>query len=240
MSQADTRPGPRYEAVKQHITKRIGSGEWEVGQRLPSETELVDRLGVSRMTVHRALRELTQAGIVTRMQGVGSFVAAPEPPRAEFLELRDVAEDIEAGGRRHSAQVIAQGAVRADRELATAFDRRPGAKLFHSTILHCEDDTPLQLEQRHVSPHFAPDYLDQDFSRTITTRYLQAIAPPDEIEHVVFAITPTPELCTLLRLEQPEACLQLVRRTWVGGEVVTRGVFTCPGSRYSLGGRRAV
>lgn len=233
-----TPPATRYETVKRHIRARIDSGEWGVGQRLPSETELVASLGVSRMTAHRALRELAAEGAVTRMQGVGSFVAAPAP-RAEFLELRDIADDIEASGHRHAARVLTLEAMRADIGLATAFDQRPGAKLFHSIILHLEDDTPLQLEERFVSPHFSPDYLTQDFTRTISTRYLNGIAGPNEIEHVVFAITPDPRLCALLQLDTPEACLQLVRRTWVAGRVVSRGILTCPGSRYSLGSRSA-
>ncbi|MGO4843176.1 GntR family transcriptional regulator, partial [Rhizobiaceae sp. 2RAB30] len=53
---------PLYEQGKDYVLKNIGSGEWSKDQRLPSENELVTALGVSRMTVNRALRELTSEG----------------------------------------------------------------------------------------------------------------------------------------------------------------------------------
>src|SRR5262249_9705627 len=141
------------------------------------------------MTVHRALRELSAEGLISRIQGVGSFVAARQQ-RTGLLEIRDIAEEIISHGHRHKARVVKLEAVRAGVELATAFDLRPGAKVFRSLILHHEDDLPVQLEERHVSPVFAPLYLEQDFEVQTTNRYLQAIAPATEVEQVVFAVTP--------------------------------------------------
>ncbi|MCG4255120.1 histidine utilization repressor [Acetobacter senegalensis] len=230
------KPAARYEQVKLYINERIETGEWGIGHRLPSESELVEILGVSRMTVHRALRELTADGIVTRAQGVGTFVAEPVQ-RVELLELRDIADDIVSNGHVHSTRIITLESIRADSDLATAFGQRPGARLFHSIIVHYEDDTPLQVEERFVSPHFAPDYLEQDFALTHPHRHLSSIARPDEVEHVVFAVTPSLDICTQLDLDEPEACLQLMRRTWVDGRVVMKGVFTYSGSRYSFVGR---
>ncbi|NVN13071.1 MULTISPECIES: histidine utilization repressor [Nguyenibacter] len=233
---AQEKPAARYEQVKLYITGRIAAGEWQAGRRLPSESELVEQLGVSRMTVHRALRELMAEGVVTRAQGVGTFVAEPRQ-RVEMLELRDIADDITAGGHTHTTRVVALDERRADSDLATAFEQRPGARLFHSVIVHYEDGTPLQVEERFVSPHFAPDFLDQDFTLTHPHRYLSRIAAAEDVEHVVFAVTPDPAICALLDLREPEACLQLMRRTWVGGRVVMKGIFTSSGSRYSFVGR---
>nr|WP_249211903.1 histidine utilization repressor [Gluconobacter cerinus] len=233
---AKDKPTARYEQVKVYITERIETGEWEVGHRLPSESELVELLGVSRMTVHRALRELTADGVVTRAQGVGTFVAEPAQ-RVELLELRDIADDIMSNGHVHTTRIVTLETIRADSDLAMAFEQRPGARLFHSIIVHYEGDTPLQVEERFVSPHFAPNYLNQDFTLTHPHRHLSSISHPEEIEHVVFAITPSLDICTLLDLDEPEACLQLMRRTWVDGRVVMKGIFTYSGSRYSFVGR---
>ena len=231
------RPQLRYEQVKHYIIDHINRGEWNVGERLPSESELVDTLGVSRMTVHRALRELMAEGLVTRAQGVGTFVAKPVP-RATLLELHDIADDIIAAGHIHTQKLVTLDAIRADVDLAMAFDQRPGAKLFHSVIVHWEDDIPLQVEERYVSPHFVPDHLEQDFTNLHPHRLLSHISRPDELEHVIFAITPDEPLQQPLELDEPTtACLQLVRRTWVQGKTVMKGIFTYPDNRYSLGGR---
>ncbi|MCG2877187.1 GntR family transcriptional regulator, partial [Obesumbacterium proteus] len=65
-------PAPLYEQVKKMITDNISSGAWPPNYRIPSEAELVAHLGFSRMTINRALRELTHQGLLVRMQGVGT------------------------------------------------------------------------------------------------------------------------------------------------------------------------
>ena len=52
----------------------IRSGAWAPGARVPSENELVESFGISRMTANRALRELTADGFLARVPGVGTFV----------------------------------------------------------------------------------------------------------------------------------------------------------------------
>ena len=77
MTATTGKPGavPLYEKVKRHILTLIESGDWDPDRRLPSEHELVAELGISRMTVNRALRELSAEGYIQRISGVGSFVA---------------------------------------------------------------------------------------------------------------------------------------------------------------------
>ncbi|WP_153016042.1 GntR family transcriptional regulator, partial [Pseudomonas savastanoi] len=67
-------PAPLYARVKQMIALQIQNGTWPPHHRVPSESELVTQLGFSRMTINRALRELTAEGLLVRMQGVGTFV----------------------------------------------------------------------------------------------------------------------------------------------------------------------
>lgn len=229
-------PGPLYDQVKKYVTGKISTGRWPAGMKLPSENEFVSELGMSRMTIHRGLRELMNEGIITRIQGVGSFVAEP-PVRSELFEIRDISEDITLRGHEHSATLIKLEAIRSDAELALSFDLRPGAKIFHSLMVHYEDELPIQLEERFVAPHFAPAYLDQDFTMATPSRYLQGIADATEIEHVVYAIAPDEKTCELLKLAKGEPCLLLQRRTWVDGRPATKSRFTYPGSRHSLGGR---
>ena len=61
---------------------RIRSGSWAPGYRLPSEADLCDHFGTARMTVSRALRSLTEDGLVIRKRRAGSFVAQPDAPAA--------------------------------------------------------------------------------------------------------------------------------------------------------------
>jgi len=232
----EQKPVPLYERVKRHILQGMQSGEWRDGARLPSEHELMETLGASRMTVHRALREMSAAGMLRRVQGVGTFVRR-EMPRSALLEITDISDDIAARHHAHRTRIITLAAVRADARLATDFLVRPGAKLFHSEIVHYEDDVPVQLEERFVNPTFAPSYLQQDFTARTTSRYLQGIAPAAEVEHIIHAVTPDARMRKLLEIPATEPCLELRRRTWVGETAATSSVLTHPGSRYSLGSR---
>lgn len=230
------KPLPLYARVKQHLLERMERGEFRDGARLPSEYELMENLGASRMTVHRALREMSAAGLISRIQGVGTFAAAPKP-RAALLEITDIADDIASRGNTHRARIITLEAIRADSELAADFGQRRRAKLFHSKIVHYENDVPVQLEERFVTPLFAPAYLKQDFSQQTTSRYLLSIAPASEIEHVIDAIAPDADAQALLGIGAGEPCLRLQRRTWTPAGPATRSILTHPGRRYSLGGK---
>lgn len=64
-----------YEEVIRQIKDMIAKGELKQGDRLPSEKELVEMMGVSRITVREALRILANMGIISTQKGKGSFVA---------------------------------------------------------------------------------------------------------------------------------------------------------------------
>jgi GntR family histidine utilization transcriptional repressor len=230
------KPVPLYERVKLHLLERIQSGEWPDGTKIPSEYELMAALGASRMTVHRALREMQADGILRRAQGVGSFVQR-QKPRLALLEIADIADDIFARGNAHRAEVVTLESLRADAGLAALFDLRKGARMFHSLIVHFEDEVPVQLEERFVASAFAPDYGAQDFTLRTTASYLQSVARAVQVEHVIHAVTPAILTQRLLRIPAGEPCLELTRRTWTAAGPATKSVLTHPGSRYSLGSR---
>ncbi|MEM5428844.1 histidine utilization repressor [Cupriavidus oxalaticus] len=229
-------PAPLYARVKQHISSRIADGSWPPHHRVPSEAELVEALGVSRMTVHRALRELTAEGMLVRLQGVGTFVAEPKL-RTALYAVNNIADDIAARGHRHHARVISVQEERAGAVQATALDVPLDQRVFHSVIVHYEDDVAIQLEDRYVNASVAPDYLEQDFTRETPYQYLTRVAPLTEGEHVVEAVLAHPEECSLLDIDKGEPCLLIRRRTWSAGRVVTSVRLVHPGSLHRLEGR---
>ncbi len=227
---------PLYQQVKHYIEGRILSGDWPPNSKIPSENELVKTLGVSRMTVNRALRELSASGYLVRLQGVGTYVA-PRKPQSALLEIRSIADEIRSNGGIHQSRVLLLRGEKASLTLAEDMRVAPGTKVFHIVLLHLDRNVPMQLAERYVNPAIAPDFLDQDFTRVTPNEYLLSIIPPTEVEHVIEAILPNRETQQWLEIHSTEPCLVLHRKTWVGTVVATCNRFTYPGSRYRLGGR---
>ena len=228
-----TEPQPLYAKVKDHILENIRNGAWEPGQRVPSENELVESFGISRMTANRALRELTAEGFLSRVPGVGTFVRAA-PALSSLMELRNIAEEIEQRGHRYSSRVLTKASVAANPALAEEFEERDIARLFHIVIVHEENGVPVQLEDRYVNPAVVPDFLSRDFTRTTPTAVLVEATPVDELEHTVEAALPTTEQQRLMGIGPLEPCLALHRRSWSKGKVATVATLTYPASRYAL------
>lgn len=229
-------PAPLYAQVKQMIIGQIEKGSWQPHHRVPSESELVSQLGFSRMTINRALRELTAEGLLVRMQGVGTFVAEPKS-RSALFEVNNIADEIAARGHQHSCQVITLIEEAAGSERALALDIREGQRVYHSLIVHYENAVPVQIEDRYVNAQIAPDYLNQDFTVQTPYAYLSQVAPLTEGEHIVEAILADPQECSLLQIERGEPCLLIRRRTWSGRSPVTSARLIHPGSRHRLEGR---
>ncbi len=232
-------PEPLYQQIKNTIQRKIKNGDWSAGKKLPSENELVDALGVSRMTIHRALRELTQAGLINRVHGIGSFVA--EVPRhASLIELKDIAVEIEKSGKRHASEVLSFASEAANPKIAIQMQVPVGKTLYYLNAVHTQDTIQIQLEARYVDPGLMPDFLNQDFRRITSTSYLLKQFQPDEMEHIVRAVMPDTQARKTLLIERSEPCLQLSRRTWKKGQVVTYVTLTYPSSRYDLGARYTI
>ncbi|MEL0621569.1 histidine utilization repressor [Marinomonas arenicola] len=228
-------PQPIYSKLKQAITQKISAGEWLANQRVPSEAEIVKSLGVSRMTVNRALRELTVEGFLVRHQGLGTFVAEKKSHSALF-EVHNIAEEITSRGHQHRADLLVIESAKATVEEAMMLGVRTNHSIFRSVVVHYEDDSPIQIEERIVNASRAPDYDQQDFSKHTPYEYLMTTAPMTEGEHLVEAVLPTPEECERLQIATSEPCLQIKRRTWAGDDIITAARLLHPGSRFQLFG----
>ncbi len=227
---------PLYLQVKEYIKSKIDTGELAIGKRIASENELVATLNVSRMTVNRALRELSAEGRLKRIQGRGTFVAERKP-QSPLVEIRSIAEEIRAQGGVHSCVVHLLQEEKVNPQIAAAMELAPYTTVFHSIILHKNQNVPIQLGVRYINPAIAPHYLEQDFTRITASEYLLSVAPVSAIQHVVEALIPEPWIRKLLQINGSEPCLALRRKTWVHERVATFSTFYYPGSRYTLGSK---
>lgn len=231
-------PSALYERVKTFIRQKSRSGEWKPGDRIPSENDLVKALGISRMTINRALRELSEVGELVRRAGVGTFVAEPRP-QSTLMMIARIGDEIRARGHRYHWSVILKTEEKAPPDAAAALDVAPGSPLFHLVTVHYENGVPVQLENRYVNPASSPALLSESFEARTPSEYLLDTIPATEIEHTVDAVLPGAEakpmkIAKLLKIGKNEPCLLLTRRTWSGSTPVTFARLYYPASRYRL------
>lgn len=228
-------PAP-YARVKEFLKQGLASGRWAPGALMPSEAELVSQFGVSRMTITRALRELQNEGLVTRLQGLGTY-AAHLVKVSSTLTIRDLHEEITTRGHRHHAEVHIARSEAASAHVASQLGLARGEPVFHTLLVHFEDGLALQCEDRYVNPACAPDYLRTDFTQITPTHYLLQVAPLWEAQYSVEAGSPSAREARLLGIPPQEPCLIIVRRTVNHGVPITVARLVHPGSRYRVEGQ---
>jgi GntR family histidine utilization transcriptional repressor len=227
---------PAYEQVKAWIRGHIAAGQWRPGDPVPSEAALMDRFGISRMTVNRALRELAAEGLVDRVQGSGTRVAQLHRISSRLM-IRDIHEEVAERGHVHTSRLLRAGKEKATAALAKAFGLRTGAAVFHSVLIHMENGVPIQYEDRYVNPAAAPRYLETDFTRTSPTSHLLEHAPLTEASYSIEAALPSAEEARELGVKRSEPCLVMRRRTVSGTNVASVARLVYPGTRYSFAGQ---
>lgn len=226
---------PAYQGIKDFILARIHAGEWAEGDQVPSENELAREFKVARMTVNRALRELTAEQVLTRVQGAGTFVARPKY-ESTLVAIRSISDEIAARGHRYQPKVLELGAAVASEALADEMQVAAGSPVFYSRVLHLENDEPVQLEARWVNPAVAPEYALQDFAAVTPNQYLTRVAPLQRVEYRIEAAQPEPDTRIPLHMDDTEPCLVLHRRTWSREQVASVVDLWHPGSRYRFTG----
>lgn len=154
---------PLHDRVREIISQQIRSGAIPPGARLQSERDLADQMGVSRVTVRRALDALAEDGLVRAARGSGRFVsdaALAEPPNAllSFTELGA------QRGLTATSQVLEKTVRPASFEEAEHFAVAPGADVFQLYRLRMLNGVAVALDVTRVPLSRAPELPTIDFS----------------------------------------------------------------------------
>ena len=216
---------PLYLQVKDHILSNIQSGNWPVGARVPSEHELVAQFNISRMTANRALRELADQGLVRRVAGSGSFVAAPKAtqPTSEiqFFHNADksLAKDASAITRLTATPV-----------LRDAFEDQSLFELLQMRIIYSEHGTAIHHEEIFMRAELAT----QEFSQASVDDFLRSSLGADHLKQVVAAHMPDAIIQRALNIRSTEPCLSMRNFYSKQQKILAITTRVSPASRFSL------
>lgn len=222
-----------YKHVKDHVLERIRSGQWRPGELIPKEQALADSFGCARMTVHRALRELAEAGLVERRRRSGTRVAL-QTSRNATLEIPRVDREIEATGAHYCYQRLSRRQVGADPMLRERLALTRRSRLLHVRCVHFAGATPFQFEERWINLEVVPEALEQSFKSVPPNIWLLEHKPWSRVEHVIRAANASAALAGHLDLAEGDAMLVIERRTWSEAQVITFVRQSHPGHFYTL------
>jgi len=142
-------PLPLYVQLRDALLREVREGGFEPGDRIPSETAIRDRYRVSRATVRQALADLEAGGVIRRVQGLGSFVAAPKirhvPLLTSFTELAS------SQGFMPSHRVLSSSVEEAPADVAAELGLEEGARCRFLRRLFLADGNAVGLAETWLS-----------------------------------------------------------------------------------------
>jgi len=156
---------PLYLQIRDSLQQQIESGIYTDGARLPSERDLAESFGVSRMTARQAVQMLIQDGLLSTRVGKGTFVQRPRL-NPELRELTSFTDDMQRAGARPSSRVVLATVGPADSDIAGHLDLEVGCEVVKLHRLRLADGEVIALERAHIDHSRCPGLLDgHDFAR---------------------------------------------------------------------------
>lgn len=224
--------GTLHDRIRGNIEKRILSGAWRPGHRIPFEHELMAQYDCARMTVSKAISSLVEAGLIVRRRKVGSFVAQPRV-HSVVLDIPDIQADITARGDDYSLRLLSRKERRADPRVTQ--ERLLECEMILALrCLHLASGKPFALEERLINLDAVPDAAEVDFATVSPGTWLLGHVPWTQAEHRITAVSARDKVAALLGVASGTACLALERRTWRGPAHITQVRQTFPGAAYDL------
>lgn len=148
-------PGrPRHQQLSEWLRGQLEGGRFAAHDQLPSEHDLGEAFGVSRITVRRALGTLENERLIYRRQGLGSFAAPPQLPQG-LVRLTDFAQDMERAGIQATSRVLHHASEEAPPAAAVALGVQPGDAVVRLDRLRLGDDLPVALDRTWLRPYHA-------------------------------------------------------------------------------------
>ncbi|WP_240945665.1 GntR family transcriptional regulator [Rhodococcus sp. HNM0569] len=153
-----------YAQVEAALADMIGT-HYEVGDRLPSESELTRQFDVSRITVRRAIANLAARGLVDVRHGTGTFVAPPAVTQP-LTALTGFVEDMHALGLDATAEVVDVRAVSAPRDVAAALSVAAGSEVFFIERVRRAAGRALSFDQTYLVADLGRRVAQDDLAQT--------------------------------------------------------------------------
>ncbi|GHT89652.1 transcriptional regulator [Betaproteobacteria bacterium] len=206
---------PLYAQIKESLRERILEGDYREHERIPSESELMSRYGVSRITVRQALSDLENEQLIFRIPGKGSFVLRPKPTQ-QLVRLQGFAEAMSSLGLETHNRLISLMPIDADPAMASRLQVPEGSPLSEIRRVRYADHAPISLDVTYVRRTLGlrlarEDLANRDIFVIIENDYQ---TPLGHADLRINAINADSALSALLHIPVGAPILRMERLTW--------------------------
>ena len=208
----ESSPTPLYLQLQRLIQEAVRSGRLRADEALPSERDLSKQLGISRVTVRKALAGLVEKGLLVQRWGSGTFIAPAVQVEQPLSRLSSFTDDMLARGLRPSAVFLGRAVGPATPKESMALGLSPGEPVTRIDRLRTADDVPMALEHAVV-----PNRLVPDPEAVQTSLYAVLIARgfgPRRALQRLHAVLLNAEQARLLQVSPGDAALYIERRSF--------------------------
>jgi GntR family transcriptional regulator len=215
MTESPLAGSPVAEEVRRKILAEISSGALAAGQRLASERELAQQLGVSRATLRHALGSLAQAGILRRVPGRsgGTFVAHAKVER-DLTQVDGLPAYLHRQGFSAGSRVLATALVRADEVTRAALALAEDALVHDIVRVRLADGSPISLDHARFPADLFPDLLEQPLGGSLYELFEQVYGVrPAVSEERIEVVAATPHEAQVLDVSRDAPLLSVTRVT---------------------------
>jgi GntR family transcriptional regulator len=139
---------PLYYQLENVLREKITSGVFQGGEQLPTEIELIEEYGVSRITVRQALQSLAEDGLIDRKQGRGTYIAERKSRKRKFtgiIHLTGSLDELIEMGMETPVKVLDMNRVEADVHEAELLEIKVGTPIYRLKRLRMHEGKPFGL-----------------------------------------------------------------------------------------------
>ncbi|HPX32153.1 MAG TPA: GntR family transcriptional regulator [Erysipelotrichaceae bacterium] len=155
---------PLYYKLAENIEEQINNDIYEKGEKIPSERELCEIYGVSRMTVRLAIDELVKKGKLEKVQGKGTYVLSKSIVQ-NLNKVYSYSKEMNKQGKISSTKMIKRKIVKADEKLAKKLRVPIGENLLYIERLRLAENVPIMVEKTWFIYNVTPFLMDIDFTK---------------------------------------------------------------------------
>lgn len=209
-----------YVQIKEEIRRKILSHEMPEGSKIPSEKELSEQYGVSRITVKKALDELQAESLLTRKQGRGTFVKGRSIGQ-ELSKFYSFSEQLGRLGIKETVKLIQFQEIIPSLLIRNGLKLEADERVFWVKRIRYMDQKAYTIENSYIPVKFVPELTGELIQNNGLYKSLKMfqIFPQRAIE-TFSAVNISKEEAHEMNLRLNDAAISLIRITYSGSDII--------------------